>query len=322
MAANVQVLKHFETPREPGVHYRLLCLTGENKGQSYFLKGKRVVMGRSETADIQVKDLKSSREHAEITRLLEDFIVTDLGSQNGITVNDLKVKQHKLKDGDKIIIGQTVYKFGKVEKQKDEKPKLEEVKSPKTEVLNNSFEQPKKKMNPVRIVLIILVVVFLLIGDDEEGKKGESDVKGSYNLSGNSDDIEAVIRKKQLNQDRELKEKLDVIFQRGLREYREGNYFRAMDEFNLALVISPNDHQATVYLQKTKDALEKRVKTYFMHARREMDSLKYKKATNSYCAIIRLLHNYPDHEDYVEAEKKIREIEEILQMEKNEIKCL
>src|SRR5690606_13229349 len=115
MAKNVLVLKHFESPKEAGVYHRLICLTGGNKGESYVLLGNRVVLGRGDRTDIRLTDIKASREHAEITKVGENWVVTDLGSQNGIIVNDKKVVQETLVEGDKLIIGQTVLKFAKVE---------------------------------------------------------------------------------------------------------------------------------------------------------------------------------------------------------------
>ncbi|MEI8347780.1 MAG: FHA domain-containing protein, partial [Pseudomonadota bacterium] len=86
-------------------------MTGEKKGVTYFLKEKRAIMGRSEKADIQIFDVKASREHIELARVGNTYVLTDLKSQNGVMVNDLKVTQYTLKEGDKIIIGHTVYKF-------------------------------------------------------------------------------------------------------------------------------------------------------------------------------------------------------------------
>ena len=121
MSKAVKIYKHFERPKEVGIHHRVVCLTGKDKGIAYFLIGKRIVFGRAETTDIRVHDIKSSREHAEIILVGKDYVLTDLGSQNGIIVNDLKVKQHVLNEGDKIIIGQTVYSFSRIEIE-SEKP--------------------------------------------------------------------------------------------------------------------------------------------------------------------------------------------------------
>ena len=96
MSKAVRVVKNFRSPTVPGEHYRLLCLSGNKKGISYYIDGKRVVIGRSNTAEVQILDEKASREHAEIARIQDSFILTDLSSQNGVVINDLKVKQHRL----------------------------------------------------------------------------------------------------------------------------------------------------------------------------------------------------------------------------------
>ena len=68
------------------------ALSGDKKGISYYIDGKRLIIGRSNNAEVQILDEKASREHAEIARVQSNFIVTDLSSQNGVVVNDLKNK--------------------------------------------------------------------------------------------------------------------------------------------------------------------------------------------------------------------------------------
>ena len=111
MSANVRVTTELKNPSDVGVHYRLLCMTGPNKGNVYYLTGKRIVIGRGELADIQIVDTKISREHGELAFSENSYTITDLGAQNGIIVNDHKIKQKKLNDGEKIVIGQTVFKY-------------------------------------------------------------------------------------------------------------------------------------------------------------------------------------------------------------------
>ena len=137
MAKNVLVLKHFESPKEAGVYFRLVCLTGGNKGESYVLLGNRIIIGRSDKADIRLNDTKASREHAEVTKVGNDWVATDLGSQNGIVVNDKKITQKALTEGDKLIVGGTVFKFARVEVTSKSKVVKEEVEDSKTN--NKSF---------------------------------------------------------------------------------------------------------------------------------------------------------------------------------------
>ena len=89
----------------------MLSLTGLTKGTSFYLEGKRAVIGRSDNVGISILDPKASRQHAEIVKYEDSHIITDLKSQNGVVVNDLKIAQHKLTSGDRVVIGSTVFKY-------------------------------------------------------------------------------------------------------------------------------------------------------------------------------------------------------------------
>lgn len=317
--ANVIVLKHFEAPKKPGSYARLVCLNGDSKGLAYYLNSNRVVLGRADSVDIKVSDIKSSREHAEIVKNNHKFIITDLGSNNGIVVNDLKVKQHALSDGDKVIIGRTVYKFSIV--KIEDSTKIAESKS--KEVSKENKEQTAitsvDKRKKLIIVAVILVAAFLFLGEDEqvavEGKRVVDKKKVDLqNLS--------MSFKRKTKKDKEKQKKMSVYFSRGLREFREGNYFRAMSEFESALSWSPNDPLALFYMRKTKDALNTAVEEIFNRGRRDEDSLKYKSASVSYCSVIRLLYRYPKDERYIDAEAKIKALEEKMGLEEGEIECI
>lgn len=67
-----------------------------------------MTIGRKPDNDIQIDNLAVSSRHAKIDRAGPDFILIDLQSTNGTFVNDKKVASHKLKDGDKVIVGKHI----------------------------------------------------------------------------------------------------------------------------------------------------------------------------------------------------------------------
>lgn len=314
MTKNVLVLKHFETPKESGVYYRLVSLTGSNKGEAYVLMGSRIVIGRSEKVDIRILDTKASREHAEITKVGDNWVVTDLGSQNGIVVNDKKVTQKQLTEGDKLIVGQTVFKFAKVEVGAKVKPLKETTQEP-------VVENKRKGLVPL---LVMILLMFALIFIDDDPKK-ETRTKNVQNPGSGVQDVSSeylLLEKKKAKENKEIKGKLNAIYQRGLREFREGNFFRAIHEFNLALIIAPGDSQAEFYLRKTKEELDRQIEENVIKAQRDEESLKYQHAIKKYCAIIRLLYSVPDDPRYKNAVKKINDLEGLLNLEENETDCI
>lgn len=315
MAKNVLVLKHFESPREAGVYHRLVCLTGGNKGESFILLGNRIVMGRSEKADIRLNDSKASREHAELTRVGSVWVATDLGSQNGVMVNEEKISQKPLAEGDKLIIGTTVFKFAKVEVAPRSRAGSAAAED------EEEGEQKKRSMLPFIILLAVFAAIFLMDDSGDQRKRERTPPSAGNYVDANNEYITA-IKKRQANEGKKTKEQLNIIYQRGLREYREGNFFRAIHEFNLALIIAPGDAQAEYYLRKTKEDLDRSIEGFTAKAQRDEESLKYQSAIISYCSIIRLLYSVPDDPRHKNAEKQIKDLEAKLGLESGETGCL
>jgi hypothetical protein len=348
---NVMILKNLETPKELGEYYRLLVLTGKDKGFAFFLTGARIVIGRSETADISIPDQKSSREHAELSKIENYYVISDLKSQNGIIVNDVKVAQERLKDGDRVIVGQTVFRYSVVvvtdQKQatiadnptngskgqsqlqtqstsrKTLKGSLTSIRKAKFEGkteagVGGSEEEAAKKKKKLALIGLILVVgagiFFMDVG--EEKKKVEVKKSSEPTL------LETDAQRRQKIEDKELSKNLDVIFQRGLREAREGNYFRAISEFDLALVLSPQNGRARHYKDKTRQKLDEEIDIYFINGTRFKEALRYKSAQSEYCAVIRLLQNSQEDDRFKKATENIEELEKNMGMDKGEIKCL
>jgi ABC transport system ATP-binding/permease protein len=98
--------------RRPAVPARLVMLTQPASGAEFVLPTDRSArLGRSDEVDCPINHRSVSREHAEIRREGEDFVIEDLGSANGVTVNGRTVKQCELRSGDIIELGQVVFRY-------------------------------------------------------------------------------------------------------------------------------------------------------------------------------------------------------------------
>ncbi len=75
------------------------------------LRDAVTVIGRSRRCDIVLTDPNVSRQHAEIRRQGDGFMVVDLGSTNGVRVNRRDVKQAVLQHGDRVELGTTELLF-------------------------------------------------------------------------------------------------------------------------------------------------------------------------------------------------------------------
>jgi hypothetical protein len=77
----------------------------------YQLSEPVTVLGRSRRCDIVLTDPNVSRQHAEVRRQDDGFMLLDLGSTNGTRVNRRDVKQVVLQHGDRIELGTTEFLF-------------------------------------------------------------------------------------------------------------------------------------------------------------------------------------------------------------------
>ena len=94
----------------------LVFLEGENAGAEIKIQSPReYLIGRSEQCDIFIGEKKVSRKHAKLTASKDGLFLEDLESTNGTFVEGRKISNAKLKDGETVRIGMTVFKVNMFE---------------------------------------------------------------------------------------------------------------------------------------------------------------------------------------------------------------
>ena len=79
----------------------------DGRTSQFTIAAERTTIGRADDNTLVVADAGASAHHAEISVSREGFVLTDLGSANGTTVNGQKVTAASLFAGDEIGIGST-----------------------------------------------------------------------------------------------------------------------------------------------------------------------------------------------------------------------
>lgn len=91
---------------------KLRFIDGPVQGQESFISGLVATFGRGDQNTMMVADLAMSRNHFEISRQPdESFMVRDLGSANGTSLNGTPIKEAALYHGDRIEAGKSVMAF-------------------------------------------------------------------------------------------------------------------------------------------------------------------------------------------------------------------
>jgi len=93
---------------------RLVVREGEGAGSAYVIRPgtARVVLGRRSGVEFQILDEKASRDHAEVVFSEGRYVLRDLGSSNGTSLDGRRLERDEtLRPGSLIRIGRTVIEF-------------------------------------------------------------------------------------------------------------------------------------------------------------------------------------------------------------------
>ena len=99
----------------------LTCLTGLDAGTTFPLAFNECIIGRSEDADIRIRDMAVSRRHARLRRNGKEVFLENLKGMNGLFVNGQKlVGRRTLSHGDVVELGQSMLRFQAPERAPEE----------------------------------------------------------------------------------------------------------------------------------------------------------------------------------------------------------
>jgi pSer/pThr/pTyr-binding forkhead associated (FHA) protein len=78
----------------------------------YLKQGRSIILGRDKACNVVLADVAASRKHAEVFPGPDGSYIRDLGSANGVIVNQMKIDNpYLLVHGDRIMIGGIVIFF-------------------------------------------------------------------------------------------------------------------------------------------------------------------------------------------------------------------
>ncbi|HEY7181406.1 MAG TPA: MFS transporter [Blastocatellia bacterium] len=102
-------------PMPPPARAMLLITAADGSEREFELPASAITIGKAEDNQLRITDGAISRKHAAVEPKGGDLVIKDLGSLNGVFVNDRRVGEqgHLLRDGDRIEIGRTkmVFRF-------------------------------------------------------------------------------------------------------------------------------------------------------------------------------------------------------------------
>ena len=88
---------------------RLLAIAGPLKDSTFALPNGEIHIGRDPSNLLSINDLSLSRRHCALSRDEEGYTIRDLDSRNGTSVNGIAVKESRLRHGDQISVGDSIF---------------------------------------------------------------------------------------------------------------------------------------------------------------------------------------------------------------------
>jgi two-component system cell cycle response regulator len=104
---------------------RLVLVSSPSAGKEYPVDRERLILGRGPGVDLAFDDPDMSRQHARIDCTEDGLCIRDLGSTNGLFVNESAVPAAELQNGDRIQLGG--FKFQLVVEARQESPEVYEL---------------------------------------------------------------------------------------------------------------------------------------------------------------------------------------------------
>ncbi len=86
----------------------LFVIRGRDQGTRFELTEDLLTIGREACQEIQLQDTETSRRHAELSKVGNTYVLTDLDSSNGTFVNGQQITQHTLTSGDQVQFGRSL----------------------------------------------------------------------------------------------------------------------------------------------------------------------------------------------------------------------
>jgi two-component system NtrC family sensor kinase len=98
----------------------LFVIQGRDQGTRFRLDEPTVTIGRGTSNIVQLHDTEVSRDHAQLYRNGDVYLVRDLGSSNGTFVNGKRVVEFELASGDQLQFGRTLLLYTGISEERVE----------------------------------------------------------------------------------------------------------------------------------------------------------------------------------------------------------
>lgn len=324
MGQKVFRYKESDVPRQSGEVGRLRVLKGSDQGSIFVVKDSSISIGRGEEVDLKIRDLKASRAHARLDFTKEGWVMSDLGSSNGIFFQGEYIRKFGLRSGEHFTIGETIFEFlvsheatsilvaplkdaNEVHRQDQAlaKQKIRVQNLGKSVKAGVSVANAQKKNSPLTLILLTLGAgAYLFL--DQQGPKVPTKVVKKADPANEDRSLASYLPS---SVTKEVEKTADQYYWQGFREYTKGNYLRAKESFELALQVDPSHEKSRHYLASAEKENTDEIKKLIASGNKAKLVGRISEARGYYETAIRHLYNDRANPDYVECVEALKALD-------------
>ena len=284
----------------------IICiLSGPDKGAKFKISGTTLTIGREEGNDIQIKgDPSVSRQHLRILIRNEEAYFESLNEKNPMLINKNPIKKaiienNVIQEGFKFVVGKTQLEL------------TEETKSLSTvqkKQMNAPPLLPQKRKSPVRLILYSTVVIAVLLlfftdkkDDNAEKMNLRTEEKTDKDIASQREVIKS-LKSKTLKSGKTTIQfkKSQAAYIRGFRDYKQGQYERAILYFQECLSIYPAHILCNRYLGLTQKRFNELIQHHMIVGKKSLEKKQYGACMASFKNVIVMVKD-PSDKVYMEA---------------------
>lgn len=321
--------------------FSLDIVSGPHKGQKLHFSKPIIQIGRGKENDIILdQDPKVSRVHAEIKQENGKFILSNISERNILLLNGQIIRSSPLESSNRLLIGETEVVFSNEEDPLRNNNNVVPFVSPPSpssgvthsvasipqpllgaQIPGNSSAHIKSQFAPVQNnesnkLILYAVIGLLIIGAawmfssqarKNKGLKLRSNDEIELDIQNSKDNI-SDIEKKIVNDG-----KNDAAYQlaqqhylKGFRDYRQGQYGRAVQSLQAAIAFYPQHDLAKRYLTLSKKKLDEVIRYEMNNGRKYKSQGNYRMCTASYRKVLIMIGDVQD-QSYKEAQQFMKE---------------
>lgn len=306
--------------------FTLSILNGPEKGSIFKISGSTIKIGRSRDNDISNdKDPKMSRHHLKILIKSGEVYIESLSEKNPVIINKKPIQKviienHVIKQGFRFTAGNTEFELkstssnGKPLALQKNNAQLHTPSSKSSSPLSSFFPSPTsssrqfQRKNPMKIVLFTVVGLLLLLllsSDSKKSEKQDLTLRTKEDVSKDIDSQSKTIndlKKKNIESGKTRPQfaKSQAEYIKGFRDYRQGQYERAMQYFQGCLTIDPSHVLCKRYLTLSQKRFNEIIQHHMVTGKKFLDKKHYKACMTSFTNVMVMVKD-PKDRVYLEA---------------------